>query len=111
MLADEVLGDPVELRRRDAGLGLLAEQVDRLGHELARLRHPVDFLGAFSNYHGWRLRWGNLPVPPDPFHWSASRTGDFVASAGTCSNAAWMSANTSFSVRLPRMGTRFPRVR
>src|SRR2546426_660297 len=19
--------------------------------------------------------WGNLPVPPDPFHWSASRTG------------------------------------
>jgi hypothetical protein len=24
---------------------------------------------------------GNLPVPPDPFHWSISRTGRFAAGA------------------------------
>jgi hypothetical protein len=23
--------------------------------------------------------WGNLPVPPDPLHWSALRTGRFAA--------------------------------
>src|SRR5580765_8165354 len=30
------------------------------------------------------IRWGNLPVPPDPFHWSASRTGRYAASEGSC---------------------------
>jgi hypothetical protein len=39
-----LLGDPVELSRRDAGMGLLAEQGNRLGHELTCLGHPVDFL-------------------------------------------------------------------
>src|ERR671918_166353 len=29
-----------------------------------------------------RSRWGNLPVPPDPFHWSAARTSRFATSAG-----------------------------
>ena len=42
MLADEVLGDPVELRGRDAGLGVLAEQGDRLGDELSGTCHAVD---------------------------------------------------------------------
>ena len=31
--------------------------------------------------------------------------------AGTCSKARWISANTSFSLRFPWIGTRFPRVR
>src|SRR5439155_27016613 len=43
-------------------------------------RHAFHFLGALSNDHGWCLRLGILPVPPDPLHWSASRTGDYVAS-------------------------------
>jgi hypothetical protein len=30
---------------------------------------------------GGRLTWGNLPVPPDPFHRSASRTGGSAAGA------------------------------
>jgi hypothetical protein len=45
VLADEVLGDPVELRGRDAWLGLFAEQGNRLGHQLTGFRHSLDFLG------------------------------------------------------------------
>ena len=82
VLADEVLGDPVELGGRDPGLSVLAEQVDRLGDELAGASHSLDFLEA---------------LPDDQ--------------AGTCSSAAWMSVKTSFSVRFPRTGTRLPRVR
>jgi hypothetical protein len=45
VLTDEVLGDAVELARRDAGLQLLPEERDRLGDELAGSRHAFDFLG------------------------------------------------------------------
>jgi hypothetical protein len=42
VLPDELLADPVELGRRDAGLDVLADERDRLGDELACARHPVD---------------------------------------------------------------------
>jgi two-component system, OmpR family, KDP operon response regulator KdpE len=36
----------------------------------------IEQLGeTVSRLAGSRTRWGNLPVPPDPLHWSASRTG------------------------------------
>jgi hypothetical protein len=38
-----------------------------LGQELARLL--VAGLAAHDLRMGWR--WGNLPVPPNPLHWSA----------------------------------------
>ena len=84
MLADELLADPVELAGGHAGLDVLADERDRLGDELARARHSVDLLRGLSDDH--RV-------------------------TATCSNACWISANTSFSVRLPWIGTRLPRVR
>jgi len=69
VLADELLGEPVELGRRDSWLGVLAQQRDGCRDDLARALHPFDLGLGFSNDHA----------------------------AGTCSNARWISANTSFS--------------
>src|SRR3990170_3150354 len=37
-------------------------------------------LGGVLLLDGPCASWGNLPVPPDPLHWSASRTGRLAAS-------------------------------
>jgi hypothetical protein len=42
--ADELLGDLVELARRDAGLNVLLEQRERVGDDRARARHRLDLL-------------------------------------------------------------------
>ena len=44
MLADVLLGEPVELRRRDPGLDVLAHEGDRVGDELTGAGHAVDLL-------------------------------------------------------------------
>ena len=75
MLADELLGDAIELGGDDAGLGLLAEQRDRVGHELAGARHALDLLWALSDD---QARTSCERLGSDPFA---------VRPPGTCSRA------------------------
>jgi hypothetical protein len=43
VLADEVLGKPIELGRGDAGLSVLSEQRNRVRDEPAGTCHALDF--------------------------------------------------------------------
>src|SRR6059036_232182 len=76
---DELLGDPVELARRRSRPYVLLEQRDRLGDDLSGPGHRLDL---------------GLGLPED-----------HLASAPTCVRACCISANTSFSVRSPWIGT------
>ena len=49
--ADELVGDVVELGRGDAGLQLLLEERERLGHDLPGPRHRLDLLGRLADDH------------------------------------------------------------
>src|SRR5918912_4081322 len=66
---------------------------------------PGSMLGGRKCIAGIVISWGNLPVSPDPFHWSAPRTGDFVA--GPKKFAEPVSRSSTASADLPLPGTAF----
>src|SRR5437588_10013358 len=84
VVTDELLGDAVELARRDPRLNLLPDQRDRLGDELAGARHPFNLRCRLPDDHRVTATW---------------------------SSARWISAKTSFCVRLPWIGTSLFRAR
>src|SRR5581483_1294714 len=74
--ADELLGERVEVGRRDSGPDVFAHQLETARDHLAGARHRVDLGCGLPDDHS---------------------AADSVA----CSIAAWISANTSPSVRSP----------
>ena len=81
-----LVGDPVELEHRDAGLELVGDELERLPDELARARHPLDLLGGLADDHA-------------------------SARASTCSSAFEISDQTSSIGRSACTFTSFPVVR